>query len=80
MLVKKILSQKCFPQGSTSKAYIKQLPRCLLFLEKLQEFGLLTVNEGKETVTLLRKEDELTEDVMNTIRNLQEKHPDFSLV
>ena len=71
---------KCYPQGSSSKNHIKGYERCLLFLKKVQSLGLLTVNEGKETVTLLRKGDELSLDVRNIIDRLQEKHPDFSLI
>ena len=71
---------KCYPQGSSSKNYIKDSGRCLLFLKKVQSLGLLTVNGGNETVTLLRKDAELSEDVMYIIDRLQEKHPDFSLI
>lgn len=80
MLVQKIRSKKCFPQGSSSKDHIKGSDRCLLFLKKVQSLGLLTVNGGKETVTLLRKEDVLSEDVMSLVDCLKEKHPDFSLI
>ena len=49
-------------------------------MKKVQSLGLLTVNGGNETVTLLRKDAELSEDVMYIIDRLQEKHPDFSLI